>query len=185
MSPSPSFRLAPASIAGLALSIALAGCASMESHGPKRVAPASPEQRASMFDQVAALQGTWESTDAKGVKSVASVFSVSSNGSIVREVMFPGSDHEMTNVYHMDGPSLMCTHYCAMGNQPHMRATSAEKGRIHFAMDSVSNFTADDADYMGDLVLEWIDKNHLRCHWTAFRSGKTTHQQDFDLVRKA
>src|SRR2546421_11290186 len=100
--------------------IALAGCASTAA--PHAATPATDAQRAALLDRVKQLQGTWEMTDDKGKNQVASVFAVSSNGSVVREIMFPGGPHEMTNVYHMDGPTMVMTHYCAMGNQPRLRA---------------------------------------------------------------
>ena len=185
MSRSHRFPLASAACAALALSIFVWSCASPGAQGIKTVTAASAEQRASTFDRVKALQGTWEAADPSGVKFVASVFSVSSDGSVVREIMLPGTPHEMTNMYHMDGPSLVCTHYCAMGNQPHLRATAVEQTKIHFTLESVSNMTSSDGDYMGDLVMEWIDKDHLRCHWKGFHSGKATDESVFDLARKA
>ena len=119
------------------------------------------------------LAGTWEQTDDKGQKSVVSVFAVSSDGSVVREIMFPGTPHEMTNVYHLDGPSVVMTHYCAEGNQPRMRATGPDKpGAIALKFDSVSNLTARDQQYMGELTLLLKDKDHIVEQWTSFKEGK-------------
>ncbi|MEZ6019293.1 MAG: hypothetical protein R3F17_04090 [Planctomycetota bacterium] len=42
----------------------------------------------------------------------------------MREIMFPGQPFEMTNVYRLDGNDLCVTHFCAVGNQPQMRATA-------------------------------------------------------------
>ncbi len=44
--------------------------------------------------------------------------------------MYPGMEHEMTNMYTLDGNTLVMTHYCAGGNQPRMRATGVENGRV-------------------------------------------------------
>jgi hypothetical protein len=69
---------------------------------------------AASFDAVRGLEGTWES-DKPGHdgKPMLLVFKVTANGSVVTETMFPGSQHEMLNTYHMDGDTLMVTHYCA------------------------------------------------------------------------
>ncbi len=53
------------------------------------VAPATKEQKAALLDQVKALAGTWEGRNDKGEVTSTHVFSVSSNGNAVREVMFP------------------------------------------------------------------------------------------------
>jgi hypothetical protein len=163
------------------LSLALlAGCAS----GPTTVSEATPAQKAALLDRVKTLQGTWEGTDEKGQKHVSSVFNVSSGGSAVREIMLPGTDHEMTNIYHMDGPSLMMTHYCAMGNQPHLRASEGSPTQIAFRCDSVSNYTVKDGMYMGQMVLTFKDQDHIVEEWTSFTPGQKPSTMSFALARK-
>jgi hypothetical protein len=149
------------------------------------VSAATPAQNELLLDQVKALEGTWEMTDENGQRQVAAVFTVSSRGSIVREVMFPGAEHEMTNVYHMDGPSLVLTHYCAGGNQPRLRACSAKPGTIEFGLDSVTNLTGADESYMGELTLVRVDENTLREEWRSFRDGELQpeHSPVFLLTR--
>ena len=91
---------------------------------PAVVSKASDAEAAELLGRVKTLDGEWEMTGPDGEKGYA-VFKTMAAGSAVREIMFPGTAHEMTNVYHMDGPSLIVTHYCAAGNQPRMRATRA------------------------------------------------------------
>lgn len=162
--------------------LATGGCATSQPHA---VAAATPEQTAAMFGQVKSLEGTWEMSDEKGNAMVAAVFAVSSNGSVVREVMFPGAPHEMTNVYHMDGQTLLVTHYCAEGNQPVMRARTATPGRIAFAFDSITNFTDPSESYMGELTLVIVDKDHVRQEWVSFKEGKRQPPVVFELKRRA
>ena len=76
-----------------------------------------------------------EGPDGEGIVE----FRVSSNGSAVRELMYPGTEHEMTNMYTLEGNTLVMTHYCAGGNQPHMRASKFENGRLAFEPDGVSD----------------------------------------------
>jgi hypothetical protein len=159
---------------------ALAGCAS----GPTHVNEATPAQKAALLDRVKSHQGTWEATDEKGQKHVSSVFSVSSGGSAVREILLPGTEHEMTNVYHMDGSSLMMTHYCAVGNQPHLRATEGAPTQIAFHCDSVSNYTVKDGTYMGQMVLTFKDQDHIVEEWTSFTPGEKPNTMSFALARK-
>jgi hypothetical protein len=50
------------------------------------------------------------------------IYKVTSGGSAVVETIDPGSPHEMVTVIHADGNALLLTHYCMLGNQPHMKA---------------------------------------------------------------
>ncbi len=157
-----------------------AGCAAP---GPRTVAKATPEQQAAMFGRVQELAGDWE-VRYPGQPSGVSTFKVTSGGSIVREIMFPGTDHEMTNVYHMDGPSIVVTHYCAAGNQPRMRATGVDGDALHFAFDSVTDAQPDE-HCIGSLVLRFLAKDRIEQEWTTFDSkGEGQGQMTFELVRK-
>lgn len=168
----------------LAAAAALAGCSSMS--GRHVVSVATREQEAALIEQMKPLAGTWEMKDDKGQTVTAAVFSVGSGGSAIREIMFPGSPHEMTNIYTMDGPTLLMTHYCAMGNQPHLRATAGNTpGVIALRFDSVSNLRSADEHYMGELTITIKDKNHITEEWRSFTGGKLADENvKFDLTRK-
>lgn len=156
-------------ISGLLIAIVAAGCAG----GRARVAgTATDQQRAVLFDRVRSLEGTWVMKDEKGQEHIASVFKVSSSGSVVREIMFPGTAHEMTNVYHMDGPTLVMTHYCAGGNQPRMRAIAGDANTIHLKFDSVTNLGSADQVYMGGMVMTFVSADHVTADWTSYQGGK-------------
>lgn len=150
------------------------------------VAKATPTQKAALIDRVKSLAGTWESTNEKGETITASVYSVSSNGSVVRQIMLPGSSHEMTNMYHMDGPSMVMVHYCAMGNQPHLRATATGSApdRIELKSDGVTNRTAPDQLYMAQLTIIFNDADHIREEWRSYENGALGAVTAFDLTRR-
>jgi hypothetical protein len=168
-------------VAGLAAGVlsACAGDKSAQSE-PKVVSAATPGQEAA-FEQIKSLDGEWSF---KGQQMQGTmVFKTTSNGSVVREIMFPGSGHEMTNMYHLDGPSIVMTHYCAMGNQPHLRATGANPKQIEFHLDSVSNLTKADGGYMGDMTLTIKDKDHVSETWTDTDKGKKGSPHVMELTR--
>lgn len=169
---------------GLAVVASLAGCAG--GGKVKVVNAATAEQRATTLDQVKSLEGTWVGKDEKGVEQVMAVFSVGSAGTSVREIMFPGSPHEMTNMYHMDGGTLVMTHYCAAGNQPRLRSVKSEPGRIELVADSVTNFTKANEYYMGKLTLVMPDKDTLVEEWASIKDGKeqAEHMPKFGWKRK-
>lgn len=146
-----------------------------------------------MMSRLESLEGEWESQDADGNWNTAAVFSVSSNGSVVREIMFPGQPHEMTNLYHLDGTNAVVTHYCAIGNQPRMVAkgiTKTEDGpAFDYEFDSVSNLRPDHTHVMGSLRLVFIDDDHIRQDWTSMATDKTAEGEadstmSFNLRRK-
>ena len=149
------------------------------------VVDADPALREPLFATVTALEGRWEGTATMEGEEVELVheFAVSSAGSVVHEVMGPGSAFEMTNMYSLDGNGLVMTHYCAAGNQPHMRATAMDGNRLAFRSEGVSDYKASDEHYMGEMTLVVVDTDTIEQHWKAFdREGKG-HANVFTLHR--
>jgi len=165
----------------LALALSLAALACQATSGP-RVVPADPAQREGLFAAVRGLEGRWVGTGPDGGEHVAE-FRVSSAGSAVRELMFPDTPHEMTNMYTLDGNSLVMTHYCAGGNQPHMRASALEGNRLVFRSDGVSDLKSADEVYMGEMTLVLVDGDHIEQHWRALKRGEPDHAVVFELER--
>lgn len=147
---------------------------------PKAAAP--PETKAA-FAKLAAMAGTWEVTikEMEGVKGT-SVLSVSSMGSVVREVMGPGADHEMTNVYHLDGPDLVMTHYCGAGNQPHMVAT-VDGNTVRFKLRSITNVRKPDESIMAAVDVTFDGPDHVIQAWRHFKSGIADGTMTMDMKR--
>ncbi|CAN5802782.1 hypothetical protein BH11PLA1_BH11PLA1_13800 [soil metagenome] len=184
-------KICPSALASLAslalLAAALAGChgANMSAE-PRYVAEATPAQRAGALDRVKALAGSWDVMD--GNKSEGTItFTTTAGGSAVREVMFPGSPHEMTNMYTMDGSDLVMTHYCASGNQPCMRAKSSTGSSLPFAFDSARDLNSAAESCMGEMTLEWQSDGRVVEHWSGWEhgaSGPKTIKHDMVLVRR-
>ena len=78
---------------------------------------------AQRFDALKKLAGEWVEVgkDGKPTDKLVSSVRVTSAGTAVEETLFPGSDHEMVTMYHLDGDDLILTHYCSLGNQPRLR----------------------------------------------------------------
>src|SRR5262245_32491894 len=85
-------------------------------------APAAPTNAG--LEKLKTLVGTWVAADKDGkpTDQVVSVIKLTAGGSAVHETIFPGQPHEMVSVYTVDGPDLVMTHYCMLGNQPRMKA---------------------------------------------------------------
>ncbi len=175
--------LACASIAGAML--AGFGPAQPEGKDPKGPAAAAPApKKPTLLDKFKPLAGTWERV-VDGKKQVSIVGKVTSAGHVYCETMLPGTEHEMTNMYHMDGHDLVVTHYCAAGNQPRMRCKGeSAPGVFHFTFDQGTNL-AKGQMYMGDLKVTIVDENTIKQEWTSLVDGKPAdHNAVFELTRK-
>ena len=154
-------------------------CASTE--GSLDVVEADESIRAPMFDAVAGLEGRWVSTTPYG--EMVHVFEVTSSGSAVRELMGPGTEHEMTNMYTLDGNSLTMTHYCGAGNQPFMRARALDGDRLEFEAVSVRDLKDPAEHYMGAMTLVFLGEDHVEQHWTSIIGEDVAEMGVFDLRR--
>jgi hypothetical protein len=96
-----------------------------------------------------------------------------------------GVDMEMPTVYHPDGDRLMATHYCAAKNQPRMvlAPDSASSNTLRFQFLDATNLSSPEAGHMHAVAIEFVDKEHIRQHWTYRDHGKET-VDIFDFVRK-
>ncbi len=128
-------------------------------------------------------QGEAKSEQHMGNKP-AVVYRVVSGGSAVMETLLPGTQHEMITMYHMDGPDLMLTHYCAVGNQPRMRAAPGDTKVIKFTFSDGTNMDPAKDGHMHALTLTLVDKDHLKAEWVYFEKGAQAQAETFNLVRK-
>ncbi len=140
------------------------------------------DARASLFSAMTALEGKWESDGGDGNKGT-SIFEVSSGGSVIREFMAVGTPYEMTNMYTLDGNDLVMTHYCSIGNQPRMRATGIEDGRIAFKLEKVGDMKSPGDMYMGELTLVLHDADRIEQQWTSFQAGKDDQHMNIMMNR--
>ncbi|MBP7147278.1 MAG: hypothetical protein KBD01_07015 [Acidobacteria bacterium] len=141
---------------------------------------------AAAFARIKALEGEWTGTG--GHRGEAGqpgkvIYKVTGAGSAVVETMFPGTPHEMVTVYHLDGDDLVLTHYCAAGNQPHMKAKLPASGdRLDFEFVSGTNIKPDGMHmHEATMVFEGPDK--LRAAWTSFQAGRPGPVAEFVLTR--
>ena len=140
-----------------------------------------------VMSKLKALEGEWTLLDENGADTgvVAAVFKPTANGSAVSEVMMPGGDHEMLNVYHADGDRVLMTHYCAAGNQPRLEISSAGQDRLELRFESITNLASDDATHMHQAEYRFEGADHLTTYWYSMQDGKLTEEPTvIDLARK-
>lgn len=175
----------------LAFVVALApACVSTEqavSSNPSHMAVAK-----SRFERIKSLEGDWTGAAPAEMKGgpMEVRYRITGGGSVVEETIMPGTDHEMVTMYHLDGDKVVLTHYCVIGNQPHMVASSegASGGNvetIRFEFAGASNMPDPKAGHMHQLEMTIDGKDHLKTHWTFWDGGKPSHEATFDLTRKS
>jgi hypothetical protein len=149
---------------------------------PARSGDADPR-----FERLKGLVGTWVGTAQHGEQSFPTqvTYRLTGGGSAVMEILFEGTEHEMTTVYHRDGADLVLTHYCAAGNQPHMRATAADDAAVlRFEFAGGTNLDPAKDMHMHEGVIRWLDADHVQTAWASYQDGKPVGEARFDLTRK-
>jgi hypothetical protein len=149
-------------------------------------APAAAQNAArASFEKLKSLTGEWEGRTSSG-KAAKVSYRVTSGGSVVMETLRQEGEQEMVTMYHFDGNSLMMTHYCAAGNQPRMRATSASADgkQISFAFQDATNLPSPDAGHMRGMTFTWRDADHITQVWTWHEKGKPDMPETFEFTRK-
>lgn len=134
----------------------------------------------SAFEQLKGLAGTWNGDD-----SHRHDITVSAGGTVVKEVMMPGTAHEMINMYFLDGDRLLLTHYCAGGNQPQMELRpQSPADTLHFDFIGGTNLdpAVDSHIHAAKIVL--VDGDTLESSWTGYQDGKPHHDMVFHLKRQ-
>jgi hypothetical protein len=158
------------------------------------VADAADEKHATQgvkhagLEQFKQLAGEWEGKETEGHnvgQDVHVKYKVTAAGSTVVETLFPDTDHEMVTMIHSDGDDLALTHYCMLGNQPHMKTKGKSEGnQVAFKFTGASNLKSDKDMHMHDVTFTFVDKDTLKSEWTHYNDGKAAGKVVFELKRK-
>jgi hypothetical protein len=179
-------RLTWSWIAVALLSMAVSVYAGDEAAGDEA---AAVDARAA-FDMLKSLAGEWtvgvpaEEAETAG-ETAPHTFHRSANDSVVMETMFAGTEHEMINMYHLDGQDLVLTHYCAGGNQPHLKldqAASTAK-ELHFAFDGGTNFDPAKDGHIHAGGITFVDDDHIVSTWIPYYEGEQAGVTELKLAR--
>ncbi len=169
---------------GLLLTLSLA---SFGDDKPQAKRPAPPTNAG--LEKMKKLAGTWLVADPEGkaTDQVASIIKVTAGGSIVHETEFPGQAEEMVSVYTVDGPDLIMTHYCVLGNQPRLKADpNSSENQIVFQFAGGTNLDPKKDKHMHEVTLTFVDGDHLEVKGTGWENGEPSKDMccGLKLVRK-
>ncbi|HSC27886.1 MAG TPA: hypothetical protein VLD67_11460 [Vicinamibacterales bacterium] len=146
--------------------------------GPRALAGAGSMDAAAAFERLKGLQGTWEAGVADGRKATTT-FELVAGGTVLleqyRNPALPGGGH-MVSAYHLDGASLVLTHYCVAGNQPTLVAErfDAATNEIQFEFQRASNLTNERAGHMRRARYRLEGTNRFTTEWEFFENGRKT-----------
>jgi hypothetical protein len=141
------------------------------------------------FEKMKSLVGTWVAADESGkaTDQVISEIKLTAGGSAIHETLFPGQPQEMLSVYTADGPDVVLTHYCVLGNQPQMKAsTKSFQNTLNFEFVGGANLDPAKDQHMHGAVLTFLDDDHIQVDGTGWADGKPTQAMchGMKLVRK-
>jgi len=134
---------------------------------------AGPSAAQSAFETMKKWAGEWEGETTGGEK-----------GRVIYRLT--GTPHEMVSMYHMNGPDLVMTHYCAAGNQPHLRFDpSASKPDLFvFTFVRGSNMDVTKDMHIHGVVFRVVDDDHIESEWESYKDGKAADSLKFVVARK-
>src|SRR5579863_5990053 len=124
----------------------------------------SPTPSNSNLEKMKKLAGTWVAADKDGkpTDQIASIIKVTAGGSVVHETLFPGQPHEMVSIYTADGPDLIMTHYCVLGNQPRMKADAKSPvNQIVWRFAGGTNLNPEKDRHMHAATLTFVSEDRI------------------------
>jgi hypothetical protein len=141
------------------------------------------------LEKMKKLAGTWLAADkdGKATDQVMSIIKLTAGGSAVHETLFPGQPHEMVSIYTVDGPDLIMTHYCVLGNQPRMKADpKSPTNQIVFQFAGGTNLDPKKDKHMHAAVLTIVSDDLIEVNGTGWENGAPAKEMccGLKLVRK-
>jgi len=137
------------------------------------VGRAQSQAKPTSIDKLKPLAGGWSATMPTG-ESFTTQIRVVSSGTAIEETFQGGGHDEMVTMYSPDGNKIAMTHYCSMGNQPHMetQAVSAGTAIFDFSFTGAANLASAGEPHMHHMVMRITDVNHFSESWTMQANGK-------------
>lgn len=159
-----------------------------------KVTPKAGIDAKTAFARIKTLAGTWKSQtsdehkadhgEAKGDPPV--IYKLTGAGSALVETQFPGSNHEMVSVYHLDGEDLRMTHYCAAGNQPRVKLDRANSkpDELIFVFDGGTNLDPQKDMHIHGVKITFHDDGKVTSAWEGYAGGKKAMTTTFVMTRQ-
>jgi hypothetical protein len=139
------------------------------------------------FERIKSLSGEWKVSEGSGEHGEdrgTVTYKATAGNSAVLETLFRGTEHEMVTLYFVDKDGLALTHYCMLGNRPHMRAQPGSKDdKLAFKCSEGDNSAIESEVHMHQVTFTFTDPDHVKTEWVLYKGGKPDSTHSFKLVR--
>jgi hypothetical protein len=109
-----------------------------------------------------------------------------SGGTSLVETLTMAENPTMTTMYHTDKDALMLTHYCALGNQPRMRAAmpKGDAKTLAFNFVDATNLATRTDAHMHDMSFSFQNHDLFTQEWVLSKDEKELpHRLEFAPVK--
>ncbi len=158
------------SITMITVAVMLLGAFTVDA-GEKMGAPVAHSKD---FDRMKELVGAWEGKAemGKGMETLRITYELTSAGNAIVERFDAGKPHEMVTVYYDYGGKLTMTHYCSLGNQPHMELSNPGEANLMFILsDKMPSLVSMDEMHMHAVTIAVDGKDRITQTWTLYDKG--------------
>lgn len=131
------------------------------------------------FELFQSLKGSWEIQSEGKKLSIEMTYDIGSRDSIITEQF--GKE---LSVFYKEGDKLLMTHYCNVGNQPHLKLKDSKKADyFEFETVDVANLIKPEDAYVQKIIYKVIDKKHIDLE-LVWQIGKKQESEKYKLTRK-
>ncbi len=163
----------------LVLALSSLGASAGEEMGP-------PVPHSKDFDRMKGFVGSWEGSAnmGKGLEQFRVTYELTSAGNAVVERFAAGTSHEMVTVYHDYNGRLAMTHYCSLGNQPHMELKNPGGNDLSFVLsETAPGLVSLNEMHMHALTIAVDGKDSITHTWTLYDKGEKKNDVVVKLTR--
>jgi hypothetical protein len=134
------------------------------------------------FEKMKSLVGVWEGNTDMGMIKVT--YELTSAGNAILERFAAGTPHEMVTVYHDYAGKLVMTHYCSLGNQPHMELMNPGENNLSFVLSQTApGLISLNEMHMHALTIALDGKDSITHTWTLYDKGEKKSDVVVKLAR--
>ncbi|PCI63987.1 MAG: hypothetical protein COB37_03290 [Kordiimonadales bacterium] len=135
------------------------------------------------FEKLGTLVGSWKPQDTPNSK-LTIIFSHTANKTVLLETWMSGERQHSLTVYHLDGESLLATHYCPQGNQPRLKMEAAKTiGLIKFGFMDATNLANTEQSHQHSLSFTVPKNGTVLLRNETYLSGEGIDTSELKLVR--
>ena len=146
----------------------------------------APPTHSKDFEKMKALVGVWEGKAdmGKGQEQFKLTYELTSAGNAIVERFDAGKPHEMVTVYHDYNGQLAMTHYCSLGNQPHMELLNPGENNLTFVLsEKVPGLASLNEMHMHALTIAVDGKDSITQTWSLYDKGVKKSEVVVKLAR--